>query len=94
MQYTYNNLKFFFFKEKKKIIKKFKREINAFKHGINMYEQYLQLQLSIDIKSEDKSSVFNITMKNLKNDIRYNIIFEEIDNNYKRKCTNFYFVFK
>lgn len=63
-----------------------------------MYEKYLQL--SIDIKNEDKCSLFSITMKSLKHHINYNIIFEEIDNNFKRKCTYLliflflFFVFK
>lgn len=51
-----------------------------------MYEQYLQL--SMDIQSEGKNTLISITMRNSKDQTNYNVILEEIDNNFKRKCTN------
>lgn len=49
-----------------------------------MYEHFLQM--SMDIEDNKSNPVINILLKNSKNSINYNIIFEECDNNFKRKC--------
>lgn len=69
------------YKEKKSSIKKLKREINSFRTGVNMYERFLQL--SMNIESNEKNDVINITMKNLNNHSDYKVVFEENDNNFK-----------
>lgn len=69
--------------EKKASIKKLKREINSFRIGVNMYERFLQL--SMNIESNEINSIIHITMKNVNNHSDYKIVFEENDNNFKRK---------
>lgn len=77
------------FIEKKGELKKIKGEINAFKTGINSYEQYLQLKLNIDTTD----NTIYISMNNLKNHTSYTVILEEIDNNnFKRKFSSIYFI--
>lgn len=71
-------------------MKKIKKSINVFKTAVDMYEQYLQLNLHI--KFEEEIVLFNITMKNLKTHTNYNIIFEERNNNFKRKYTMILFM--
>jgi hypothetical protein len=62
-------------------VKKIKREINSFKSGVNMYEKFLQLSMSIE--NHESNSIIKIIMKN--NPLDYNIILEENDNDFKRK---------
>ncbi|XP_025412337.1 uncharacterized protein LOC112684847 [Sipha flava] len=66
-------------KEKKGLVKKIKREINSFKSGVNMYEKFLQLSMSIE--NHESNSIIKIIMKN--NPLYYNIILEENDNDFK-----------
>lgn len=68
--------------EKKEKIKKLKKEINCFKNGVKTYEQFLQLNLSVS--GQNKTL---ITMKNLKNNPDFTVVFEENDNDFNRKCT-------
>lgn len=68
--------------EKKEKIKKLRKEINLFKSGMKMYEQFLQLTISISCKDN-----MLITIKNLKNNPNFTIVFEENDNDFRRKCT-------
>lgn len=69
------------YKEKKASLKKLKREINSFRTGVNMYERFLQLNMNIECN--EITTVINITMKNVKKNSGYQVIFEENDNNFK-----------
>lgn len=85
--YCNNNL----FIEKRGTIRKLKTEINSFKSGVNLYEQYLQLNLNFENKG--KNTIIYISMKNIKNHTSYKIILEEIDNNnYIRKFSIIHFI--
>lgn len=58
-----------------------------------MYERFLQLNMNIECN--EITTVINITMKNVKKNSGYQVIFEENDNNFKRKCcvlTYYYFI--
>lgn len=48
-----------------------------------MYERFLQL--SMNVESNGKNSIIHLTMKNVSNHSDYKIVFEENDNNFKRK---------
>lgn len=82
----------YLFLEKKSSIKKLKREINSFRIGVNMYERFLQL--SMNIESNEKNAVIYITINNLNNHSDHKIVFEENDNNFKRKyCITTFILF-
>lgn len=81
--YFYLKSFYLFILEKKASIKKIKREINSFRIGVNMYERFLQL--SMNVESNEKNSIIHLTMKNVNNHSDYKIVFEENDNNFKRK---------
>lgn len=49
-----------------------------------MYERFLLLNMNIEIN--EVNTIVNITMKNVKNHSDYKVVFEENDNNFKRKC--------
>lgn len=86
-----NNINIFssFFIEKKAKIKKLKRDINSFKSGVNMYKTFLQMDLNIE--NQENNAIINIALKNLNTHSNYNIILEENDKIFKRKCIVIFF---
>lgn len=82
--YIVNNILFI---EKRGTIKKIKKEINSFTYGVQLYEQFLQL--NINIVNKEKFNIINIILKSLNNDMSYKVILEEMEssNDLKSKFT-------
>lgn len=78
-----------FLVDKKATMKKHKREINAFKSGVNMYKNFLQMDMNIE--NQENNTIINITLKNLNTHSNYNIVLEENDKIFKRKCKIIFF---
>lgn len=70
--------RFFFFIEKIGNLKKLKRDIKSFKAGVGMYEEYLQLNMNIELQ-ENNSVLINLALK------KYNVVLEENDNDFNCK---------
>lgn len=49
-----------------------------------MYKTFLQMDLNVE--NQENNAIINITLKNLNTHLNYNIILEENDKIFKRKC--------
>lgn len=49
-----------------------------------MYKRFLQMDLNIE--NQENNAIVNITLKNLNTNSNYNVVLEENDKIFKRKC--------